>query len=126
GAFLVAEIRLARHSEEAGVASSPGEVTIPTPVHTPVAQQRLLDAPREVNCLNNQWETTFDDAGCLEEGTKMASSILWGRRNAEQAERAPMLNRLRDRLSDNFCSLWQGIGKVGAGVWSSRNPMKPS
>jgi HSP20 family protein len=140
GTFLVAEIRLARHSEEAGVASSPEAVTMPTPVHTPVAQQRLLDAPREVDCVNDQWETTCDDAGCLDDlagcsptkdqaempdkqdvcvplnnyikgGTTMANLIPWRTRNGGQAERVPMLNQLGTRLFDNFRSLWPGNGK---------------
>jgi HSP20 family molecular chaperone IbpA len=140
GTFLVAEIRLARHSEEAGVASSPEAVSMPTPVRTPEAQPRLLDAPREVDCVNDQCETTFDDAGCLDDsagcsvtkdqaemlderdlyvsfnsymkgGTKMASLIPWRTRNGGQAERAPMLNRMGTRLFDNFRSLWPGNGK---------------
>ena len=110
------------------------------PVRTPEAKQRLLHALCEVGCVNDEWEATFDDAGCLifrqrttgrivqaempdqrdvyvsvnnymNGGTTMASLIPWRRPNAGDAERAPMLNRMRDRLFDNFRSLWQGDGK---------------
>jgi hypothetical protein len=155
GAYLVAEIRLARQSEEAGQAGSLGEVAVPMPVRTSEAKQRLLDSLREVGCANDEWEATFDDADCLifsdrttgrivhaempderdgygsfnnskKGGMTKESLIPWRSRTAEQSERAPMLNRICDRLFDNFGSLWQRMGKVGAGVWTSRNPMKPS
>jgi HSP20 family protein len=113
---------------------------MPMPVRAPEAKQRLLHALCEVGCVNDEWEATFDDAGCLifrqrttgriiqaemlderdasvsfnncmNGGTTMVSLIPWRRQNAGLAERAPMLNRMRDRLFDNFRSLWQGDGK---------------
>jgi HSP20 family protein len=74
---------------EVGQVGSPVEGTIPMPVR----------APDEIIKYMNG-------------GTPMASQVRWRKRIARLAERAPMLNRMRDRLFDNFRSLWQGEGRT--------------
>ena len=113
---------------------------MPMPVRTPEAKQRLVRALSEVGYVNDEWEATFDDADCLifrqrttgrivqaempderdvsvsinncmNGGTTMARFISWKRPNSGLAERVPMLIRMRDRLFDNFRTLWQGNEK---------------
>jgi HSP20 family molecular chaperone IbpA len=84
----VVESGLPGQSEAVGQAGSFGEGTRPMPVHSP-------------DKLNH----------CKNGGTPMANSIPWRSRIAGLAEKAPMLNHMRDRLFDNFRSLWQGAEK---------------